>query len=90
VYDPYNGDAREEYVQWIIYLNNPPNEDWLIVVDFTFIRSPKNRNKPRGNVNDILIFNNFIRASNLTELPLKGNPPLKIGILGVICKKIHS
>jgi hypothetical protein len=42
------------------------------VGEYNFIRSPKNINKPRGNVNDMLLFNDFIRGQNLTELPIKG------------------
>jgi hypothetical protein len=53
-------------------LNIPPDEDWLLVGDFNFIRSPSNRNKPGGNVNDMLLFNDFIRQQNLTELPIQG------------------
>jgi hypothetical protein len=44
----------------------------LLLGDFNFIRSPENRNKPGGNVNDMLIFNDFIRRHNLIELQIKG------------------
>jgi hypothetical protein len=53
-------------------LNIPPDEDWLLVGDYNFIRSPSNRNKPGGNVNDMLLFNDFIRQQNLIELPIQG------------------
>jgi hypothetical protein len=61
IYGPYSGDLRDDFVQWMFSLNIPPDEDWLLVGDFKFIRSPSNRNKPRGNVNDMLLFNDFIR-----------------------------
>ena len=40
--------------------------------DFNYIRSPTNRNKPGGNINDMITFNDFIRTQGLIELPLKG------------------
>jgi endonuclease/exonuclease/phosphatase family metal-dependent hydrolase len=72
VYGPCSGDQRNDFIQWLFQLNIPPDEDWLLVGDYNFIRSLENRNKPGGNVNDMLIFNDFIRSQNLTELPIKG------------------
>jgi exonuclease III len=72
IYGPCDGDLRNSFIQWLFQLNIPSEEDWLIVGDFNFIRSLANRNKPGGNVNDMLIFNDFIRSQNLTELPIKG------------------
>jgi hypothetical protein len=72
IYGPCHGEQRDKFVQWLYDLNIPADEDWLIVGDFNFIRSPNNRNKPGGNVNDMLTFNDIIRSQNLTELPLKG------------------
>jgi hypothetical protein len=72
VYSPYHGDKRNDFVHWLYGLNIPDNEDWLLVGDFNFIRSPNNRNKPGGNINDMFIFNDIIREQNLTELPIKG------------------
>jgi hypothetical protein len=59
-------------VQWLYNLNIPIDEDWLILGDFNFIRSPENRNKPGGNIDDMLIFNDVSRTQNLTELSIKG------------------
>ena len=56
----------------VFYLNIPDDEDWLILGDFNFIRYTHNRNKPRGNAADMMLFNDFIREQNLTELPIKG------------------
>jgi hypothetical protein len=53
-------------------LNIPPDEDWLLLGDFNFIRSPSNRNKPGGDISDMMLFNDFIREQNLTEIPIKG------------------
>ena len=72
VYGPCQGDERRDFMQWLLDLNIPNNEDWLLLGDFNFIRGPDNRNKPGGNVGDMITFNDFIRNQNLVELPIKG------------------
>ena len=72
IYGPCQGDSRIDYTRWLLNLNIPSNEDWLLVGDFNYIRSPANRNKPGGNINDMITFNDFIRTQGLIELPLKG------------------
>lgn len=39
--------------------------------DFNFYRSDENRNRPSGNFNDSLVFNNIISHLGLIELPIK-------------------
>jgi hypothetical protein len=56
IYGPCVGEERENFVQWLFDLNIPDDEDWLLLGDFNFIRSPSNRNKPGGDVNDMLLF----------------------------------
>lgn len=53
-------------------MNIPASEDWLLVGDFNYMRSPENCNKPGGNINDMITFNDFIRTQCLIELPIKG------------------
>lgn len=60
IYGPCQGDSRVDYTNWLLNLNIPTNEDWLLVGDFNYIRSPSNRNKPGGNFNDMITFNDFI------------------------------
>jgi hypothetical protein len=72
IYGPCDGDNRDVFIKWLFDLSIPDDEDWLIMGDFNFIRSPTNRNKSGGNVNDMLIFNDFIREQHLTEMPIKG------------------
>ena len=72
VYGPCQGESRVNFINWLMALNIPTNEDWLLVGDFNFIRSPENRNKPGGNYGDMITFNDFIRAQALIELPIKG------------------
>jgi hypothetical protein len=66
------GELRTEFVQWMENLSISPNELWLILGDFNFIRAPENRNRPGGNVNDMIKFNEIISGHALVELPLKG------------------
>jgi endonuclease/exonuclease/phosphatase family metal-dependent hydrolase len=40
--------------------------------DFNLRREPSDRNKPGGDVNDMLLFNEAISQKGLIELPLKG------------------
>ena len=63
---------RDRFTQWLFDIDIPPTEDWLILGDFNYIRSPDNRNKPEGNFHDMFTFNDFIREQNFTELPIKG------------------
>jgi endonuclease/exonuclease/phosphatase family metal-dependent hydrolase len=42
------------------------------VGDFNLIRSPSYRNKPGGNLNEMLLFNEAISNLDLVEIPLKG------------------
>ena len=72
VYGPCQGEQRSTYTQWLFDLHIPSTEDWLILGDFNYIRSPENRNKPGGDIHDMFTFNDFIREQNLTELPIKG------------------
>jgi hypothetical protein len=50
----------------------PDDSDWIIMGDFNLIRKPSDRNKPGGNVNDMLSFNEAISNLGLIEVPLKG------------------
>jgi hypothetical protein len=72
VYGPCQGALRDQFVQWLYNLDIPQNSNWLLLGDFNFIRSFDNRNKPGGDVNDMLIFNDIIGHLGLLELPLKG------------------
>ena len=72
IYGPCQGDPRVIYTEWLHNLHIPSNEDWLLLGDFNYIRSPDNRNKPGGNPNDMITFNDFIHSQQLIELPIKG------------------
>ena len=50
----------------------PDNFPWLLVGDFNLMRRPKNRNKPGGDINEMLLFNEALSALGVIELPLQG------------------
>jgi endonuclease/exonuclease/phosphatase family metal-dependent hydrolase len=50
----------------------PTDIDWLLVGDFNLIRYPENRNRPGGDVQEMLLFNEAISSLGLTEIPLQG------------------
>lgn len=72
IYGPCRGEDRETFTNWLYDLDIPDNDDWALVGDFNFIRSAQNRNKPGGDSNDIVLFNDIIRSQALVEIPLKG------------------
>lgn len=72
IYGPFTGEHRDLFTKWLFNLIIPSTEDWLLLGDFNYIRSPDNRNKPGGNAQDMFTFNDFIREQHLTELPIKG------------------
>jgi hypothetical protein len=45
---------------------------WMILGDFSLIRSPDNRNREGSDVNNMLLFNRIISHLDLEEIPLKG------------------
>jgi hypothetical protein len=72
VYGPYTPEGKMIFLQWLKKIQMPDNVDWLIVGDFNLIRSPENRNKPSGDVNDMLMLNEVISAPSWVEIPLYG------------------
>lgn len=72
VYGPCQDPMRSEFVQWLKDLDVQDSENWLLIGDFNFYRSLEDRNKPGGNLQNTLIFNDIIGHLGLIELPLKG------------------
>jgi hypothetical protein len=44
----------------------------MILGDFNLIRALEDRNRPRGDTNNMMSFNSIIQAHDLEEIPLKG------------------
>jgi exonuclease III len=72
VYGPCQGVDRDNFVSWLYNMSIPSVENWILLGDFNFMRSPENRNKDGGNINDMFIFNEIIGHLGLLEFPLKG------------------
>lgn len=47
-------------------------EDWVLGGDFNLIRNPENRNKPRGDITEMNLFNEVISDLDLVEIPFSG------------------
>lgn len=61
-----------EFTDWLYELQIDPNDNWVLMGDFNFIRSMENRNRPGENTDDMLLFNDVIRVLELVEIPIKG------------------
>lgn len=85
VYGPCTPEGKLSFLHWLKRIQMPDEVDWLVVGDFNLLRNPGNRNRPGGNLQDMLLFNEAISAQGWVELPLQGrkytwsnkqNPPL--------------
>ena len=72
VYGPCHEPAHSHFVSWLRSQYVADEDNWLFLGDFNFYRSLEDRNKPRSNIQDTLIFNDLIGHLGLVELPLKG------------------
>lgn len=71
VYGPCVPDRKLLFFYWLSNISIPDDSNWLIFRDFNLIRKPTDRNKPGGNVNEIMAFNEAISRVGLEELSLK-------------------
>jgi hypothetical protein len=72
IYGPSQADRKADSIEWFSNIDMPVDMDWLIMGDFNFIRKPSYRNKPGGDLNGMILFNEAISNLGLVELPLKG------------------
>jgi hypothetical protein len=72
VYGPYQGPKRDDFVFWLNNLQIDDTANWMVLSDFNFYRSLSDRNKSRGNMKYIMIFNEIISNLGILEIPLKG------------------
>jgi exonuclease III len=72
VYGPCTSEGKSVFLNWLKDIQINPEVDWLVVGDFNLIRGPHNRNKPGGNLQEMLLFNEVISAQGWVELPLRG------------------
>jgi exonuclease III len=72
IYGPCTAERKAIFLDWFANIDMPEDVDWLVLGDFNFMRKPSDRNKPGGDVNEMLLFNEAISNLGLVELPLKG------------------
>jgi endonuclease/exonuclease/phosphatase family metal-dependent hydrolase len=72
IYASCHAEGRYEFIHWMNNLDSSIYELWMLVGDFNMIRSNYDRNRPGGNSNTMLAFNDIIQAHDLEEIPLKG------------------
>lgn len=72
IYAPCIDEGRIQFLECFKNIDMLDMVDWLIVSDFNLIRYPENRNKPGGDVNNMLAFNEAISNLGIVEIPLHG------------------
>ena len=63
IYGPCTAERKALFIDWFSNIDMPEDNNWIVMGYFNFIRKPSDRNKPGGDVNDMLLFNEAI--SNL-------------------------
>lgn len=72
VYGPCDPEGKLIFLDWLENIQLPDDVDWLLLGDFNLIRRFENRNRPSGNVMEMLRFNNALSAIGVVEIPLQG------------------
>jgi hypothetical protein len=71
VYGRCTRDDKVNFINWLYNYDCSALDLWLVMGDFNLIRCPENINRPGGNVNELLLFNDVISHLDLVEVPLK-------------------
>jgi hypothetical protein len=71
IYAPCTPQGKLDFLNWLHNISMPSDKLWLLVGDFNLIRRPEDRNKPGGDINLMLKFNEAISNLDLIEI-LKG------------------
>jgi endonuclease/exonuclease/phosphatase family metal-dependent hydrolase len=67
-----HNEGRHDFINWISELDSSNMKLWMILGDFNQIRAPEDRNRPKGDINNMMSFNIVIQAHDLEEIPLEG------------------
>lgn len=63
---------KANFINWLYNLDVCSFDYWALVGDFSFTRSPENRTKPGGSVNDMVVFNDLIKHLDLIKVSFQG------------------
>jgi exonuclease III len=72
IYGPASALLKQGFITWLMSLDSTSYDDWVLGGDFNLIRSPENQNKPRGDTNEMNLFNEVISNLDLVEIPFNG------------------
>jgi endonuclease/exonuclease/phosphatase family metal-dependent hydrolase len=72
IYAPCTPQGKIDFLNWLYNISMPSDKLWLLVGDFNLIRRSEDRNKPGGDINLMLKFNEAISNLDLVEIPLHG------------------
>jgi exonuclease III len=72
IYAPCTADGKVAFLNWFKNIYMPEEKLWIVLGDFNLIIRPKNRNKPGGDSNLMLAFNEAISKLGIIEPPLSG------------------
>lgn len=72
IYGPTDPPSKPAFVEWMKNIEMSDDLDWLLVGDFNLIRGPEDR-KPKGHINEMVMFNDAVSTLGVIEIPLKGN-----------------
>jgi hypothetical protein len=71
IYAPCTDREQLHLLQWMHDIHISSDENYMMVGDFDLIRSPQDRNRPGGNINEMLLFSETISHLCLVGIPLK-------------------
>jgi hypothetical protein len=60
IYAPYTPYGKLEFLSWFKNIAMPDEQSWIIKGDFNLIRRPENKNRPGGDINMMMAFNEAI------------------------------
>jgi hypothetical protein len=72
IYAPCTTEGGRTFLDWFKNIQVSDDYLWMVLGDFNLMRRHENRNKPRGDPNLMLGFNEAISKLGLVEVPLSG------------------
>jgi hypothetical protein len=71
-YGPSVSAEKAAFIAWLYNLDILSFDDWIILGDFNLIKSPSDRNRPGGNINEMMLFNDLINHLDLVDISFQG------------------